>query len=834
MIALNYNLDEDKNLTAAAAYATYKDDAVILVSNSADLTVDYAIVVDQELDFVKKVSVNNADKDAPVKTYTLQDLSVKADDTNVVVIGDVEKNDYVITTTIANRDVNGTGDLLVIQAAETEVETITQVTRNYGTTKKLASEGVEYEVSPVEVLAEVQPAGSIEDKFEVTPYAAVESKGEYVLIYDDFFGKLIGVAPVEADNTVNYAYVAQFGHKINTDPTLNDKYALTAHIYFADGTNGVYTVETGNKLDNAFYGKVNNDERWYFQADTTTEYEFRQPADANYGVTYKELNAVELYDGPDANDTVTNADYGVSADATKNGKIGLYNVTIQDDGKALIKALPNGNSTDANFTNLKKGVTYMGTDGANPYYGSSKTVTFFVHGMYDEDADDKGLTVGVVTGMANMPSVGATGNGATQTTLASLTDDATGEPVVLTYKGYTSDAAARAAIASETIGFYTDSGKKIDPLKTYANTVSAKTPKGTVDYAVAGQFEQFAYYGDILTLYTDINSDNIGVIATETPVIDLTKNNITSLEALDDLIEARQEVYTNAGVDLPTNNLALGVTKTAVVSYSYGDDNTADFIYITDVIDAYSKDYTQNDSTIQNADDLKAATKLVGNTLNVEYVDGQVPSEVAKEYLATLGYTLNKYVGIGAERYVEATRDGVTTTFALTENVWYTVTVDGKLVGYMKSGSDNVVVEDLENGATGHIKSTDNGTTWNYNGADTETLTGADNHVAYKTGYYVVNTVTPSATGNVTAATATHDGYVHKNGSLKVSVEFTTATSPSTADVKANLASTAQSITKDQTVAKADVANGTIVEYTITGINADVADLTVTIADVTP
>ena len=152
----------------------------------------------------------------------------------------------------------------------------------------------------------------------------------------------------------------------------------------------------------------------------------------------------------------------------------------------------------------------------------------------------------------------------------------------------------------------------------------------------------------------------------------------------------------------------------------------------------------------------------------------------------------------------------------------------------MKSGSDNVVVEDLENGATGHIKSTDNGTTWNYNGADTETLTGADNHVAYKTGYYVVNTVTPSATGNVTAATATHDGYVHKNGSLKVSVEFTTATSPSTADVKVNLASTAQSITKDQTVAKADVANGTIVEYTITGINADVADLTVTIADITP
>ena len=57
----------------------------------------------------------------------------------------------------------------------------------------------------------------------------------------------------------NYAYVAQFGHKINTDPALNDKYALTAHIYFADGTNGIYVNAgvtlnvTGGTVENNIY-----------------------------------------------------------------------------------------------------------------------------------------------------------------------------------------------------------------------------------------------------------------------------------------------------------------------------------------------------------------------------------------------------------------------------------------------------------------------------------------------------------------------------------------------------------------------------------------------------
>ena len=398
-IVYNYDLENSK----VSSFASYAGKPVILIANSSDLTVDYAIIVDQELDYVNRIRVNTADRDNPITTYTMEVLNSKTDDTDVIALNDIDEDQYVLTVKIEDRGING-ADLYVIKAAETEQETITKVVRRVTTTTGLSSAGVDYDKSAAGVNAALESLS--ENK--ITPYAKVESRGEYVLVFDDFFHDLIGVYELSETKTVNYAYVAQFGHKINTEGSLNDKYALTAHIYFADGTNGIYTVDTSNFPGNAFYGRVgNNYERWL--PGTTAE------TNGTSGVAISDadngLNEVKGYNdrnGKKADGTGTNnTNYGVYGDTADHSCIGLYNVTILDNGKAQIRRIDTVTNAETNagyFTTMRKGVTYLGANGGTYLYGNSGTVFFFVDGKYAENVPGNGLTVSVVTGMTDIPT----------------------------------------------------------------------------------------------------------------------------------------------------------------------------------------------------------------------------------------------------------------------------------------------------------------------------------------------------------------------------------------------------------------------------------------------
>jgi len=650
VIVLNYDLtNEDPHAGHASPQIGCP---VILISNNSSMTVDYAIILDQELDYVTQVRVNNADPDNPVTTYALEVNGRKVDDTNVVALGDVKAEEYVIVTKVEDRAMEQE-DLYIIQAAPTEVDTITKVTRNSSSqsTTALASEGVNYKRSAVSVAAGMASSGSsytaghttttgISAKdYAVTPYRAVLSKDEYILIFDTF-EKLIAVAPVEAEHEVNAAYVAQFGYKINTNPSLNDAWVLQADIYFADGTHGIYIVDTDNP-DCVFHGTMSDGGK--FTLKSAVDYNGTTLAATSGNALVVNTASDNQNDGTLGSGSVPGFN-NVNTDLQNIGPfIRLYDVTVSDD-IALLQNLET--SIDpSKITQIKRGVTYMGdesgTDG-DEYYGNSLTTFFCVDGKYGDLTDP--LNVGIATGMASVPTIGfdsttnvkndttntkgylwqafytaRTGYRAVDSALVSgyqlanaeegvffynttyttvktngawnleikLYNAVTGEPYTLVYEGYLTEQKARDAIDSTEIGFYKDSGNKNKPLETYANEstdTSGLTLKSGVQYAHDSTFKYFIDQGDGLTMYTAANNTTNGVVATNAQIIDLSGNKIETLEELAQIIKANQDTWPSDH----TNH-----SKTAKVSYSYDNTtNQATTIFVTWVVGKYRADLT--------------------------------------------------------------------------------------------------------------------------------------------------------------------------------------------------------------------------------------------------
>jgi len=429
IIVKNYNLVDTDKLVSGTGYTSFRNAPMILISNSSDLTVDYAIILDQRLDYVTRLSVDNSDRDNPVSTYNLKSNgSGLRDDTGCVTTGDISQGSYVIYT-----EVTSSPKLVILSPAPVEQQLLTRVDRSsngtHSNTKTLYTDSVKYSKAATKwalnlvekdvACYDYDPShaqlGTCSDDYAITPYADVLVSGEYNLIYDEY-ERLIAVSPVEPDKTTNIAYVAQFGYKINTNPSLKDSYALTAHVYFADGTNKVYYVDN---TDGLFEGVT-----VYSDGDLTVK-------------AGTPLASATLTGGV-GDASVANSLNKIVTNGRGNGDyIKLYNVNVNSDGTVTLKNLDGqyANDTtgliqhtagaagatagkllegsDANtkdgISQIKKGVTWLGqtyTNGpakALDLYGNSQTVFFYVNGVYDDDSDP--LTVGVIQGMSGIPTV---------------------------------------------------------------------------------------------------------------------------------------------------------------------------------------------------------------------------------------------------------------------------------------------------------------------------------------------------------------------------------------------------------------------------------------------
>jgi hypothetical protein len=341
------------------------DKKLVVVSNSSDKEVAYVIVLDQYLD-----TVNQVDEDTTPVEYSFK----TADGDLNIVTSTVAEDDYIVVTNIGLQ-----GKVLVAYPAtilSSDVTKISGISDSDASARKIVADGVTY------VESKVNPNDSKLDL--VTAFIDVDTLGTSSLILDQF-GDMIGTAGEKS--APNYAYVAQYG-VIHSTVSLNTTNALTAHIYFADGTDGIYEVATLNGVN---------------VTKLTGQYQ---------------SDIVDVLNGSNGQATIANS----KAD---EGGLGLWNVTIGSNGKATISIAANeetnngdGTGASANGVRLVKGhSTFVDALGqavegvgniaskqadsngkVNKYlYQNNDTVYFYVNGIYN-----KGQTVEVITGVKNV------------------------------------------------------------------------------------------------------------------------------------------------------------------------------------------------------------------------------------------------------------------------------------------------------------------------------------------------------------------------------------------------------------------------------------------------
>ena len=350
---------------------------LILISNSANKEVDTVIVLDQYLDTVEKI-----DKDGEY-TLTNERAGVKM----LVVDGEAQEEDYVIVTDIGNK-----GEVLVANTAEVVNANVTKIiakSTTTSTTTGVVADGETYSKS------KVLPNNGVAALDNTTAFDAVNKIGNYGLVLDAE-GKMIAMVTEPA--APSYAYVAQYGYyNGKTANSVSTKDVLTALVYFADGTSGVYDVDLGASEKGTFW----ND------ADTDNKYDAGE-----------EIAPATAY-------TTLNGGAGKEGELFAGSK-GIWNVKVQSNGTVkILGAAAYGDEaltttthdTFANNAQLVKGHSTMllGTDATknveyengatytkDALYSNNDTIFFYVNGTYNASASDNGLTVNVVTGIKNV------------------------------------------------------------------------------------------------------------------------------------------------------------------------------------------------------------------------------------------------------------------------------------------------------------------------------------------------------------------------------------------------------------------------------------------------
>lgn len=558
---VNYDMDVVYDTLPAAQQ--FDLDTLIVISNSANHEVDYVIALDQYLDTVADVEVDG-DEIAIQLTTDAQgnDMTIAMDD--------VKEDDYVIVTDIGNK-----GDVLVFEKAEVVAADITKITGKSsvgvggGSVTKVTADGVDYTKSAVAPYMDNVIANALDNTKE---FANIDVIGKANLIVDEF-GKLIGLA--EEKTLPNYAYVAQYGSKHVTSG-LGTKEVLTALVYFADGTHGIYEVKDAEA------------------------YAATLPA-ANYTALVTDLNKSNGQD--------------VDQDNDATGAIGLWDATVSGD-KVTLKALAAmpGEVLTAGNEVIKGHSTLMNAGSAvTAYHGkalyqNNDTVYYYVNGTYDATKSNYGLTVKPVIGVKNAfgftnntpagagikqafctPAPSAiTGRNIVETmliegivvggsedvyyynrgnyevvaaeagkyTVTFYLNDVNGDPVSVTYDNqghyWTKVSDAKGWAHSQPTGYYTIGATT---LEVKFNTYNSKDADASdkITYVVGAN----ASYDE----YTDNLFDDVapyGTITENTKVVDLTNNNMNSVSKI---VSALKK---GAAID---------------ISYSY-DDKT----YETDVL----------------------------------------------------------------------------------------------------------------------------------------------------------------------------------------------------------------------------------------------------------
>lgn len=644
----------------------------------------------------------------------------ETDAAKLAVIGEIEAENYVIVTPVNNNGVIG-ADLYILEKAPTQTEMLTVVDRTFVTTDKPFSASESYSKTPIQVQNDMVPnlvvnptltpagVGTQSEDYAVTPYESVALAGEYTLVFDTF-GRLIGIADPDADTSVNVAYVAQFGHKINTDPSLNDAYRLTAHVYFADGTNGVYYVDSTE----GYFDDIKVDSVGALTKGLAADADFTSITTVG---DYDDANSLNLYAG-DA--------YGAF--------IKLYDVEVDEETKTVVlNELLEEDATVSDIDTHKPNVTFMGTDSVNSskFYGNADTVFFYVTGDYETET----LKVGAVTGISNIPELDMTAanvnstdgiadpaqvaytkmyktNGVTYnyssvtallvnneelitaqtgiyfynenytitrvaedeyTLTYHLYDAATGEYTPFTYeKLFSTYNKAEIEGKKYGAGYYKINSKALQHI--YAETGdgvtfnnksgenwASTTRSDFADkwYVVSTEFVDYQEFGHILTLYTTANDDGNGVDATKAKITDLTgKNyNITSLEELANVVEANQKSH---------NDATTGITVKAFLSYTY-KDNAIDNIYVMSVTEPATKDFGSNGGGTTSA---ITGVALTATLYRYSDVNGWV--SIAKRDLTITTADASAHDGT---KYTMSTLDETPAVFGLASGAIYKVAI---------------------------------------------------------------------------------------------------------------------------------------------------------------
>ena len=280
---------------------------LILISNSGNLQVDYVIVLDEKLDVLDGID--------EVRGQTEYGLKLYGGALNRPLADNMAEKDYVITIDIGKR-----GDVVDFYGANVIDASITKLTGRTNASAditKVTADGTDY------VRSAVDPSdGSNELKDQVVAFADITKIGSATLILD-YFGDLIAI---EGKPSVpNYAYVAEYGERHSTSG-LNTRHALTAKVYFADGTSGVYEVDIKNSdalwykngtsnvaLTDAYFQEHAADIRTALNGEGTSSKDFRY-------LKNKSL---------DADNTFDTDKHGIAAR-------GLYNVTVNPNGTIQI------------------------------------------------------------------------------------------------------------------------------------------------------------------------------------------------------------------------------------------------------------------------------------------------------------------------------------------------------------------------------------------------------------------------------------------------------------------------------------------------------------------
>ncbi len=356
---------------------------LILISNSGNYNVDEIIVLDQYID--RLTAVEEDRNGNPEYTMSL----TKSNQGNLTIaLNQVKEKDLVIVTKIGLKD-----DVTVFEAANVVTADITKLTGisdGASSIKRVTAGGQDYTESNVVVDGQGTPFKA--DVDEIVRFRDIATIGSANLVLDRF-GKLIGLSQKAV--APNYAYVAQYGVR-RTTTGLNTYDVLTAHVYFADGTNGIYEVDAKNSNQITF-----------------PVAKFHEQSTITPG------NVTALNAGNWNSSTINDAQSLMNNAKNTNG-LGIWDVDVKSNNTITINSLDNGKTTrlipaaakekvaiipghSTLLKDLDKGIASANNVTTSFFknatlYNNNDTIYFYVNGVYGKD----NFSVNVVTGIKNV------------------------------------------------------------------------------------------------------------------------------------------------------------------------------------------------------------------------------------------------------------------------------------------------------------------------------------------------------------------------------------------------------------------------------------------------